>query len=160
MKIGNDCVVQLHYALKDGSGGEIESSRAAAPMTYLHGHRNIITGLEEALEGKAAGDHVAVTVPPEKAYGTTRPASVQRVPVKHLQGARSWRPGMTAVVRTEQGTRQVTVVKVGRFMADVDVNHPLAGKTLTFDVDVVSVRAATPEELAHGHAHGDGGHQH
>ncbi|MEK9766370.1 MAG: peptidylprolyl isomerase, partial [Thalassolituus sp.] len=81
-------------------------------------------------------------------------------PVKHLQGAKVWKKGMVASVHTEQGMRQVTIVKVGRFMADVDTNHPFAGKTLQFEVDVVAVREATAEELDHGHAHGVGGHQH
>lgn len=160
MNIAKDRVVQLHYTLKDESGREIESSRGGSPMAYLHGHSNIIPGLEEALEGKAAGDQVSVTVPPEKGYGMPRPGLTQRVPVKHLQGAKTWRPGMVAVVQTEQGPRQVQVVKVGRFMADVDFNHPMAGKALSFDVEIVSVREADPEEVAHGHVHGDGGHQH
>lgn len=160
MNIAKDSVVELHYSLKDESGQEIETSHGGEPMAYLHGHRNIIPGLEEALEGKAAGDKVSVTVPPEKGYGMPQPGLTQRVSVKHLQGAKTWKPGMVAVVETDQGTRQVQVVKVGRFMADVDLNHPMAGKTLTFDVEIVSVREAQPEEIAHGHVHGDGGHHH
>lgn len=160
MKITKDCVVQLHYTLKDEAGAELESSRGGEAMAYLHGHGNVIAGLEEALEGKAAGEQLSVTVPPEKAYGQPRSGAVQRVPVKHLQGAKRWRPGMVAVVHTEQGARQVQVRKVGKFMADVDFNHPLAGRTLTFDVEVLDVRAASAEELAHGHAHGAGGHHH
>lgn len=159
MKIANDHVVHLHYTLTDEGGRELESSRGGAPMAYLHGHNNIIAGLEEALTGKAAGDRVTVTVPPEKGYGMRRPDMVQRVPVKHLQGAKTWRPGMAAMVQTEQGARQVQVVKVGRFMVDVDFNHPMAGQTLAFDVEIVSVRAADPEEVAHGHVH-EPGHQH
>lgn len=159
MKIANDHVVHLHYTLTDEGGRELESSRGGAPMAYLHGHNNIIAGLEEALTGKAAGDRVTATVPPEKGYGMRRPDMVQRVPVKHLQGAKTWRPGMVAVVQTEQGARQVQVVKVGRFMVDVDFNHPMAGQTLAFDVEIVSVRAADPEEVAHGHVH-EPGHQH
>lgn len=160
MNIAPDHVVQFHYTLKDASGSEIESSRDGEPMAYLHGHRNIIPGLEEALLGKAAGDRFSVTVPPEKGYGLRREGALQRVPLKHLQGARHWKPGMLAVVHTDQGMRQVQVVKVGRFNADVDVNHPMAGQTLTFDIEVVSVRPATAEELSHGHAHGAGGHHH
>jgi FKBP-type peptidyl-prolyl cis-trans isomerase SlyD len=160
MNIAKDRVVYLHYTLKDESGREIESSRGEEPMTYLHGHRNIIPGLEEALEGTAAGDKLSVTVPPEQGYGMPRPGMTQRVPIKHLQGAKTWRPGMVAVVQTEQGARQVQVLKVGRFMADVDLNHPMAGKTLVFDVEIVRVREAAPEEVAHGHVHGEGGHQH
>jgi FKBP-type peptidyl-prolyl cis-trans isomerase SlyD len=112
------------------------------------------------MEGKVAGDIFSVTVPPEEAYGMRQEGAAQRVPIKHLQGARKWRPGMIAHVQTDQGMKQVQVVKVGRFMADVDTNHPLAGKTLTFDIEVVDVREATAEEIAHGHAHGVGGHHH
>jgi len=160
MNIAKDHVVQFHYTLKDESGAEVESSRGGQPMAYLHGHRNIIPGLEQALEGKAAGEKLTVTVPPEQGYGQRRDGAVQRVPLKHLQGAKVWKPGMVAVVQTKQGPLQVTVVKVGRFNADVDFNHPMAGKTLTFDVEVVDVRAGTPEEVAHGHVHGEGGHHH
>lgn len=160
MKISNDCVVYLHYTLTDETGKELESSRGEAPMSYLHGHSNIIPGLEEALADKAAGDRVTVTVPPEKGYGIVQPGLVQRVAIKYLQGAKTWRPGMIAMVQTEQGPRQVQVVKVGRFMADVDLNHPMAGKTLTFDVEIVSVRAGDASEVAHGHVHEEGAHAH
>lgn len=160
MNIANDCVVQFHYTLKDETGAEIESTRNGRPMAYLHGHRNIIPGLEQALAGKAAGDKLTVTVPPEQAYGERQEDRVQRVSLKHLQGAKVWKPGMVALIHTQQGPIHVTVVKVGRFNADVDLNHPMAGKTLTFDVEVVDVRAATPEEVAHGHVHGEGGHHH
>lgn len=160
MNIANDHVVQFHYTLKDESGEVVETSRDEQPMAYLHGHRNIIPGLEEAMAGRAEGESFSVTVPPEKGYGEVREGATQRIPLKHLQGARTWRPGMTAVVETEHGPRQVRIVKVGRFNADVDLNHPFAGKTLTFDIEVVSVREATDEEKAHGHAHGDGGHHH
>lgn len=160
MKIANNHVVQFHYTLKDESGAELESSRDGSAMAYLHGHGNIIPGLEEAMAGRGEGESFSVTVPPEKAYGPVREGGTQRIPLKHLQGAKTWRPGMVAVVQTDQGQRQVRIVKVGRFNADVDTNHPLAGKALTFEVEVVSIREANAEELAHGHAHGDGGHQH
>ncbi len=160
MKIAKDTVVQFHYTLKDETGAELETSRGGEPMAYLHGHRNIISGLEEALAGQEPGAVLSVTVPPEKGYGERREGLTQRVPVKHLHGAKRWAPGMTAVVHTEQGPRQVRVVKVGKFMADVDLNHPFAGRTLVFDVEVVGVREADPDEVAHGHVHGPGGHAH
>ena len=160
MNIAKDSVVQFNYNLKDDQGNDIETTTGGEPMAYLHGHGNIIPGLEQALEGKAVGDKFSVTVEPAKAYGERKENAQQRIPLKHLQGARKWKPGMMAVVETEQGYRQVTVVKVGKFNADVDTNHPLAGKTLVFDIDVVDVREATAEEKAHGHAHGVGGHHH
>lgn len=160
MNISDNKVVQFHYTLKDESGTEVESSHEGDPVAYLHGHKNMIVGLEKALTDKAAGDKFTATVSPEEGYGERDENATQRVPVKHLQGAKKWKPGMTAVVQTEQGARQVTVIKAGRFMVEVDINHPLAGKTLTFDVEVVDVRDATEEEIDHGHAHGVGGHQH
>ncbi|SRR5690554_6134278 len=160
MEIQKDRVVSFHYTLKDEDGKELETSRGGEPLAYLHGHGNIVDGLEEALEGKSEGESFSVTVSPEKGYGPRREGLVQRVPVKHLQGAKTWKPGMIAAVQTDQGPRQVVVQKVGRFMADVDLNHPMAGRTLVFDVEVMKVREADPEELSHGHAHGDGGNHH
>lgn len=163
MNISKDSVVQLHYSLYDADGQLIESTRDGAhahPIAYLHGHNSMIPAFEQAIEGKAAGAETSFTLTPEQAYGERQEDAIARVPVKHLQGAKVWKKGMVAWVETEQGTRQVTIVKVGRFMADVDTNHPLAGKTLRFDVSIEDVRAATAEEIAHGHAHGVGGHQH
>ena len=128
MAIAKDTVVQFHYTLKDADGTVIESSFGNEPMAYLHGHGNIIPGLEEAMEGKEANTEFTVTVPAEKAYGQRDETAMQRVPAKHLQGAKKWKKGMVAHVETEQGQRQVTVIKVGKFMVDVDANHPFSGK--------------------------------
>ena len=162
MKISNDKVVQFHYRLKDEAGVLLESSVDGDPTAYLHGHRNIIAGLEKAMEGKNAGDGFTVTIDSLDAYGPRNENAIQRVPIKHLQGnkQKKWKPGMVAWVQTDKGNRQVTVVKVGKFSADVDGNHPLAGKNLTFEVDIVDVREASHEEKSHGHAHGVGGHHH
>lgn len=160
MKIADNKVVQFHYTLKDEAGTEIENSYEGEPLAYLHGHKNMIVGVENALTDKAAGDKFSVTLQPAEAYGERQEDAIERVPAKHLMGATKWKPGMTAVVNTEQGQRQVTVIKAGRFMVTVDINPPLAGKILTFDLDVVDVRDATEEEIQHGHAHGVGGHHH
>ncbi len=160
MSISKDKVVQFYYTLKDEAGQTLESNVGADPVAYLHGHKNMMPGVEKALEGRDAGEEFSVTLPPEETYGLRRDDSEQRVPTKHLMGAKKWKPGMMAVVQTEQGQRQVTVVKVGKFMVTVDTNHPMAGKTLTFDLIVADVRDATSEEIAHGHAHGIGGHHH
>lgn len=160
MQIEDNTVVQFHYHLKDGEGNVIEDSYDEDPMLYLHGHNNMIDGLEAALAGKQTGDKFSVTLTPEQAYGERNEQAVQRIPLKHLSGATKWKPGMMATVHTDQGHRQVTILKVGKFNADVDTNHPLAGKTLTFDIEVLEVRAATEEEKAHRHAHGVGGHHH
>jgi FKBP-type peptidyl-prolyl cis-trans isomerase SlyD len=160
MKIADKTVVQFHYILKDEAGEEIENSYANDPMAYLHGQNNMLVGLEKALTDKAAGEKFSVTLQPEDAYGERQEEAIQRVPAKHLQGAKKWKAGMIAIVETEGGQRQVTVVKSGKFMVTVDMNPPLAGKVLSFDVEVVDVRAATDEEVEHGHAHGVGGHHH
>lgn len=160
MQITKDKVVQFHYTIKDAEGEQVDTSRTGDPMAYLHGHDNMIVGVEKALDGKQAGDKFSVTVEPSEGYGERQEDAVQRIPTKHLQGAKVWKPGMVAVVHTEQGARQVTVLKVGRFMVTCDLNPPLAGKTLDFDLEVVDVRDATEEEISHGHAHGVGGHQH
>jgi len=159
MQISDNSVVQIHYTLSD-ENGEIESSVGGHPLLYLHGHQQMLAGLEAELTGKAAGDELDITLPPAQAYGERDENAIQSIQVKHLLGAKKWKPGMVAVVQTEQGQRQVTIVKVGMFKAEVDTNHPLAGKTLTFKVKVLAVREATEEELAHGHAHGEGGHHH
>ena len=162
MQIVKNNVVQFHYTLKQEDGTLIESSYEGDgdPMAYLHGHGNIVPGLEESFEGQAAGATFTATVTADKGYGERNEELTQRIPIKHLQGAKKWRPGMVAHVQTDQGQRQVTVLKVGKFMVDVDANHPFAGKTLVFDVKVEDVREASQEEIDHGHAHGLGGHQH
>ena len=160
MLIADKKIASFHYTLSNDQGEQIESSRERQPMSYLHGARNIIPGLEKALTGKAAGEQFQVTIPPEEAYGERRTDQVQRVPAKHFRDARQLKPGRLVSIQTRRGPVQATVVKVGRFNIDVDTNHPLAGQTLTFDVEVVGVRDATDEEIAHGHVHGPGGVSH
>jgi len=160
MQVEKDTVVSFHYDLSDEQGQALESNRDGDPTAYLHGAGNIIPGLEAALTGKSVGDSLEVTLTPDRAYGERQENLIQRLPLKHFKKAGKLKPGMRLQVPTEQGPRVVVVVKVGRFMVDVDANHPLAGRTLTFKIDITEVRAATSEELAHGHAHGLGGHEH
>lgn len=160
MKIAAKTVASFHYTLKNAAGEELETSRDSEPTAYLHGARNIIPGLERALEGHASGDSLEVEVKPEDGYGPRNPDRIQRVPTKHLIYKGKLRPGMTVQLNTSEGARPVTVTKVGRHSADIDANHPLAGQELTFTIDITDVREASAEELAHGHAHGAGGHQH
>lgn len=159
MQIAKDAVVQFHYTLSDANG-EVETSRDHDPVLYLHGQSGLLPGLVDAMEGRQAGDSFRVELPVDQAYGPLQPNATQKVQVKHLQGARKWKPGMIAIIQTDNGPRQVTVMKVGLSQAVVDSNHPLAGRDLTFEVEILDVRAATEDELAHGHAHGAGGHQH
>lgn len=159
MSVSDNKVIQFHYTLREGDN-LIETSAGKEPLAYLHGHSNLIPGLEKAMEGKEAGAEFDVTVAPEDAYGERQEDRTQQVPVKHLQGGKRWKPGMVAMVQTDQGMRQVTIVKAGLKHATVDLNHPLAGKELTFSVQVVDIRDATDDEISHGHAHGVGGHHH
>jgi len=160
MKIIKDTVVNFHYTLKNAAGETLESSAGQEPTAYLHGYSNIIAGLQTGMEGKSTGETFSTVVSPEEGYGQRIEGSTQRVPIKHLMGAKRWRPGMVATIQTEQGQKQVTIVKPGKFMAEVDNNHPLAGQTLHFDIEIVDIRDATTEEIAHKHVHGPGGHHH
>jgi len=160
MTVDENKVVSFHYTLTDEQGELVESSRDKQPMTYLHGANNIIPGMEKAMAGRETGDQFSVTVPPEDAYGTRSEANIQRVPLKRLGNIQRPKVGDVLVMHTQQGKVHTTVVKVGRFNVDVDASHPLAGKTLTFDVEIMSVRDATSEEISHKHVHGEGGHHH
>jgi FKBP-type peptidyl-prolyl cis-trans isomerase SlyD len=156
MLINKNSVVELHYTLKDAEK-ELENSYGGEPLIYLHGFKGLFETLENTLVGKTVGDKLEVTLTPEQSYGQRREGALQRIPIKHLQGAKIWKPGMSAVVESNQGRQQVTIVKVGRFNADCDLNHPLAGITLTFAIEVITLREATEEEVTHGHVHTKGG---
>jgi len=160
MIVEKDKVVSFHYTLKNAAGEQTETSRENDPMTYLHGANNIIVGLEKAMEGHSVADEFVVTVEPEEGYGIRNEKNVQRVPLKRLKGVGKISVGQVLNLKTNKGQVQVTVLKVGRFNVDVDGNHPLAGAALTFEVEVMDIRDASEEELAHRHVHGPGGHQH
>ena len=159
MKIEKDRVVRFHYSVSEQGAEPVESSREGEPLAILAGHGNIIPGLEKAMEGREAGEKFAVDVAAADAYGEKREGMIQRVPKKHF-GNQRLAPGMQVVLNTNFGPRPVTIAKVGMSVVDVDLNHPMAGKDLHFDIEVVDVREATAEEIEHGHVHGDGGHQH
>lgn len=163
MLIGKDKVVLFHYSVSEAQQGELENTRSGRPMAYLHGHGGMLAALEQALEGKQVGDKLSITLSPEQAYGARREDAVMRVPVSHVLGhdkKSRYRPGTIVHVQTAHGSQPVSVVKVGLKNLDVDMNHPYAGKTLEFNIDVVDVRDATADEIAHGHVHGEGGVQH
>ena len=159
MKIAKDSVVRFHYSVSEPGQESLESSRDREPLAILIGHGNIIPGLEAALQDREAGESFGVDVAASEAYGERREGLSQRVPKKHF-GAQKLVPGQQVVLQTNFGPRAVTIQKVGMSVVDVDLNHPMAGKDLHFDVEIVEVREAAAEELAHGHVHGDGGHQH
>jgi len=160
MSITQDQVVSIHYTLKDDSGEVIDRSAEGAPLTYLHGHGNLIPGLERELTGKNSGDRLQVRIAPADAYGEYDSALVQSVPRRALKGIADVRVGMRLQAQTAEGARALTVTNVSGDMVTLDGNHPLAGKNLNFEVEVAGMREATAEELSHGHVHGDGGHHH
>jgi len=160
MPIAQDNVVTIHYTLKDDADQVIDSSAGRDPLAYLHGHGNIIPGLERELAGKSVGDRLTVRVAPGEAYGEYDRSLVQKVPRRALKGIANLRVGMRLQAGTEHGHRAVTVTHIAGDMVTLDGNHPLAGKNLNFEVEVTAIRAATEEELAHGHVHGAGGHHH
>ena len=163
MKIEKDRAVRFHYTLFDGAAAgqeePLETSKEREPLAILAGRGNTIPGLDKALEGHEAGDTFSVDVPAAEAYGEKRDGLSQRIPKKHF-GAQKLEPGMQVVLNTNFGPRAVTIQKVGMSVVDVDLNHPMAGRDLRFDIEIVDVREASPEEIEHGHVHGEGGHQH
>ncbi|MFC6673888.1 FKBP-type peptidyl-prolyl cis-trans isomerase [Marinobacterium aestuariivivens] len=160
MQIAANTVVQIHYTLKNSEGNVIDSSDGQEPLAYLHGGGNIVEGLESALAGKAAGDKLDVTVEPERGYGDRRDDLVQTVDRSNFVGIEQIEVGMQFLAQTPWGEQPVTVVAVADDNVTLDGNHPLAGEVLNFAIEVVDVREATEEELQHGHAHGEGGHDH
>lgn len=160
MQVARDAVVAIHYTLKNDAGDVLDSSAGGDPLAYIHGGGNIIPGLEEALEGRQAGDKLDVSIPAEKAYGAHDPSLIQQVPRRAFQTGTEVKAGMRFTAQTEQGPRQVVVTRITGDMVTVDGNHPLAGQALHFAVEITEVRAASAEELSHGHVHGPGGHHH
>ncbi|MEY2862874.1 MAG: hypothetical protein RLY58_581 [Pseudomonadota bacterium] len=157
--IAKDQVVSFHYTLTDEQGTVIDKSEGQ-PLVYLHGAGNIIPGLENALVGKVVGDKLTVTVQPAEGYGEYQPEMVQEVPRNLFQGVDNIEVGMQFQAQADDGMQVVTVKDVTDEVVIVDGNHPLAGQTLNFDVEIVEIRDASAEELAHGHVHGAGGHHH
>ncbi len=160
MPVTKQTVVSFKYTLYNADGDVLESSGEKEPSVYLHGANNIIHGLETAMAGRKAGEQFEVELGPELAYGLRNESQQQRVPIKHLLYNGKLKPNMVVQLNTDQGRRSATVIKVGRHSADIDTNHPLAGLQLRFDITIIDLRPATQEEIAHGHAHGPGGHQH
>lgn len=160
MQITQDAVVLIHYTLTNDKGETLDSSAGGEPLAYLHGNGNLVAGLENALDGKQAGDKLSVKIAPADGYGEYDKALIQRVPRRSFRGISDVRVGMQFQVQSESGPRSVTVTQVMGDMVTVDGNHALAGQNLNFDVEITEVRAATEEELAHGHVHGPGGHHH
>jgi FKBP-type peptidyl-prolyl cis-trans isomerase SlyD len=157
MQIADQKAVTIHYTLKDDAGTVLDSSKGREPLGYLQGAGNIVPGLEKALAGKAAGESVQVTLTPEQGYGLRDDKNLRNVPLRKISDKKVT-VGMQVQLRTSEGAQIATVTAIRGDYATVDLNHPLAGMQLHFDVEVVAVREATPEELTHGHIHEPGGH--
>ena len=157
MQIGAKKAVSIDYTLKNDEGEVLDSSEGQSPLVYLHGAGNLIVGLEKALEGKQAGDHVVVSIEPEEAYGEFNPELVATLKRSMFEGVDTLEVGMQFHASAPDGGMQVVTVRdVDGDDVVVDGNHPLAGQRLNFDVKVVEVREASADELAHGHIHGAG----
>lgn len=150
MIIEKDRVVSINYVLKDESGETLDSSGSGEPLQYLHGHANIIPGLEKELEGKKAGDTVKAVIKPADGYGEYDQEMVAKVPKSNFEGTDDLSIGMQFEAHDPSGIRIVTVTDIEGDTVTVDGNHPLAGVTLHFDVSIAEVREANPEELSAG----------
>ena len=150
----------FHYRLFDGDDRLLEESYQNDAIAFLHGSGNIFPALEKAMEHLEKGASTSVTLPPEETYGPRVENAIRRISRKHVRSKGKLQPGAVINVETDGGLRQVVVAKAGKFVVDVDTNHPLAGLTLRFEIEVTDIREASDDELSHGHAHGAGGHQH
>ncbi|PID46106.1 MAG: peptidylprolyl isomerase [Proteobacteria bacterium] len=162
MIIAKNTIATLHYTLKDDNDEVLDVADANHPFLYMHGVGGMIPGLEKALENKKVGDKVVVSVAPAEAYGERNPTLTQDVPREMFENIsdEDLVVGAQFHAKTDQGMEIITVAAVDGDTIKIDGNHPMAGETLHFDVDVVDVREATEEEISHGHPHGPGGHQH
>jgi FKBP-type peptidyl-prolyl cis-trans isomerase SlyD len=160
MEIANNTAVWLQYTLRDDAGEVLDASDHDEPLVYIHGQGDIVPGLEKALHGKSVGSKFKVSVSPEEGYGVREDDKVQSVPRSAFEDDLELEPGMQFQAQGPEGVDIVTVLRVSGEDVTIDANHPLAGKQLHFEIEVVNVRAATEEELEHGHVHGPGGHHH
>ncbi len=143
----------MEYNLKDDNDTVLDTTKDREMFQYIHGAGMIIPGLEKALDGKSTGDSVEVTIEPEEAYGVSQPELIQAVPREHFSHVPEVSPGMQFEIQSDEMRRVVTVTDVNDSEVTIDANHPLAGKKLHFDVEIVGVREATDDELSHGHVH-------
>ena len=161
MTIQNDKVVTLHYHLTNAEGQVIESSRGSDPLTYLHGTGTILASLEHALTGLDVGATKTVELAPADAYGEHDATKIETLPREAFEQVPNLEVGMLLEGHDPNGqTFTVHVTDIGEDTVIIDANHPLAGETLTFEIEVLDIRDATSEELTHGHVHGEGGHHH
>lgn len=160
MKVAKDRVVSLAYQLRTEDGVLVDESPVSAPLEYLHGHGSLISGLEKALDEHSAGDSFDISIEANDAYGPYDENLVQRGPKDVFMGVDELEVGMRFLAETDQGQVPVEITEIDGDHVVVDGNAMLAGQNLNFHVEVIAVREATEEELAHGHVHGAHGHDH
>lgn len=153
MEVSEKKVITIHYKGTLADGTVFDTSEGKEPLEFIYGIGMIIPGLEEGLEGLKEGDKKTVEVPADKAYGKRQEEAMQEVPKSQFPEDIELKEGLQLAAQGPQGTIPVTVLEVGEENVKVDFNHPLAGKDLTFDVEVLGIREATKEELDHGHTH-------
>lgn len=154
MQISNDLVGSIHYTLKNAEGEVLDSSEGQEPLEYVHGKGNIVIGLEKALEGKSVGDKLSVVVAPEDGYGEYDETLIQELSKDMFGGVEEIEVGMEFHAQTQDGMQVIEVTKVEGDTVTVNGNHPMAGQSLHFDVEIANIREATEDELSHGHVHG------
>ncbi|MBP9853549.1 MAG: peptidylprolyl isomerase [Candidatus Omnitrophica bacterium] len=157
MQIADKKVAQFHFSLKNDQGEILDSSKGETPLGYIHGQNNLMPGLEKALAGHKKGDKFSVKLDPEDAFGSYAEELIKEVPLNEFENPKELKPGTKMQVHSQQGDQIVTVLDIVGETVRVDFNHPFAGQTLQFDIEVLEVRDATADELSHGHLHGDGG---
>ncbi len=153
MNIEKNKVIKVDYVLKNSEGTIIDSSEGMEPLEYLHGHNNIIAGLESALEGKKVGDDFNISVHPAQAYGERDENAFTLIPLEKLQHIPNLEVGLKLQIPGPNGAQIVTISKIDDKEVTIDTNHPLAGELLNFDVKVIDIRDASEEEISHGHIH-------
>ncbi|MEI6270402.1 MAG: peptidylprolyl isomerase [Methylococcaceae bacterium] len=158
MQVADNTAVSIHYTLTNDEGEVLDSSIGDEALVFLQGSGNIISGLEKAMVGKVAGDKFNVRIAAEEAYGELMEDMIQVISRDMFEGVDDIEVGMQFHADVSFGNGVVTVVSIDDENVTIDGNHPLAGVALTFDVEVIDVRAATEEEVTHGHIHGAGCH--
>ena len=161
MAVGQNKVVTMNYTLKDDQGNVIQTTNNKEPFRFMSGNKQILPKLEEEIDTMIIGSKKNVKIPADEAYGEYSKQAVQQVKKDNFPADVDLKVGMEFVANSPEGQQMPFVVKeIKNEEVTVDFNHPLAGKDLEFDVELIDVRDATLEEIQHGHAHGPGGHNH
>ena len=158
--VEQDTVASVHYTGTFVDGEVFDSSEGRDPLVFLVGHGQMISGFEQEILGASAGEKREFTLTPDRAYGERDEDAVQQIERSQFPEGMELQVGMVVGAHSDQGPIQFTIKEINEDVVTADFNHQMAGMTLRFNVEVIEVRPASEEELAHGHAHGPGGHHH